>query len=392
MTAVDSAGSSALPLSDTLRIRDRPKLALTPGLKGCGGALTEKTYAQLIRGKNGKSRRHDVNSTLTFPAFIRDDSSNASSTFENCQTRDGTLVIRCDRIVVSNGSTTELGQDTFVNTQTGKLSFTLNVGPGKHTVTLVAHCVSTGDGVSALGAPPLRLSTWTMDVRHKDTDKVTNGPHGRGCGKHGTPEDLLEDLHPQNDAYTCRCDSAFDGDDCDVWEAGMIIGTVLGSVAVLLFAGLLIVQRQLHAAKHRPVDVGAMQTELLRRFGLALPTDIGPNEFGITLTLDNVDCDDQMLDLDACWVHRNPYEDENELLPMHGAPTFDAGAVDGLRSQPAVVDARATAENNNLAQSLQFQQDLAAALTKVVPSLRESMQQVRMSTLRPPPRAGKTSL
>lgn len=61
-----------------------------------------------------------------------------------------------------------------------------------------------------------------------------------------------------------------------------------------------------------------MQAELLQRLGLGVPTDIGPHEFGVILTLEDGDGDDDMLVFDgdaACGDHTmlNTYDDELEL-------------------------------------------------------------------------------
>ena len=83
------------------------------------------------------------------------------------------------------------------------------------------------------------------------------------------------------------------------------------------------------------------------------------------------------------------YEDELELQPMLATTTFNAafniGAASNIAaapppsSQPAAATAAATSDEDDL--TLTFQQDLADALTKIVPSLAPSKQQVRMSTL-----------
>ena len=176
------------------------------------------------------------------------------------------------------------------------------------------------------------LQNWTMDIRRNDTDSETNGPNGHGCGEHGPPADG----HPQDDAYTCRCDPKFEGENCKTptaSEEATIVGVVLGSVAVLLLGGLAAARYQLHVAKNRPINVGAMQTELRQRLGLALPTDIGPQEFGITLALEDGDGDDELIDLDGDATYEDGVDLASELQPALPSttfnPVFDVGSSAG---------------------------------------------------------------
>ena len=169
----------------------------------------------------------------------------------------------------------------------------------------------------------------------------------------------------------------------------LVAVVVLAGLSFVLTGAFVVSRVQLYRANRLPQDFDAMQTEILERLGLGLPTDIGPQEFGVTLTLEDADSDDEMLDLDK----GETYEDNLELQPMlPTATTFnttieigDEPPSSGLpwttTHTPPVIAYPETSEDD-LAQSLQFQQDLMAALTKVVPSLAPSMQQVRMSTLR----------
>ena len=394
LTAIDSAGARTTLLHQTLRIERRQKLALQKS--HCGGQAN-RTAAANVRDKNcknGDAGRHNLGSVVVFPAFLdgtdseSNDGCNAASTFDHFRPdSNGDPQIRYDVAIATadgNQTQTDLGQDTFVNGRTGKLSFTLDphLGAGKYSVSLYAY---TGDATVQLV-----LQSWVMDVRPKDTANVTNGPNGHGCGDHGESDDVK----PQDDAYTCRCNPHFEGQNCETptaapQEATTLIGAVLGSVAAVLLFGLAAVRYQLHIAKNRPINVGAMQTELLQRLGLALPTDIGPQEFGITLTLEDADTDDPMLSLDE--EAEGTYEGDLDLQPMLSAPlTFNAvfsiGAAAAnapraaaTRDLPALNDPEAS--EDTLAHSLQFQQDLAAALTKTVAGLAGSMQQLRVSTL-----------
>ena len=166
----------------------------------------------------------------------------------------------------------------------------------------------------------------------------------------------------------------------------------------LLLLGLAFVRHQLHVEKNRPANVGAMQAVLLERLGISLPTDIGPHEFGITLTLvatnDSDDTDDTLPDLDA--NAEETYEDtlDTELQPMLST-TFNAafgiaeptGSVAtssaGVPSRPSPT-AGANELGDELIESRQFQQELTAALTQCVPLLSAPMERIRMSTTSTP--------
>ena len=43
---------------------------------------------------------------------------------------------------------------------------------------------------------------------------------------------------------------------------------------------------QVYRLKHRPIDVTGTQQELMQSLGLVASTDIGPNEYGITVIFD----------------------------------------------------------------------------------------------------------
>ena len=226
LTAVDSVGTTARLLTQTLQIRRRPQLALTAG---CGARMNSASSAN-IRAVNGPSHRHDLGSVVVFPAFLNASvpDCGASATFDNAQIdRYGDPLILYDvAITAADGTPTDLGQDASVNGRTGKLSFTLEpiLGAGTYTVTRRA---STGDAGSRLV-----LQAWNMDLRHSDTSTVANGPDGRGCGAHGTPVDG----QPQDDAYTCVCDPGSGGDNCETSDSS---GAESASGPLLIASGVL---------------------------------------------------------------------------------------------------------------------------------------------------------
>ena len=217
LTAIDSIGTPTMLLNRPLYIRHRPKLSLTAG---CGARMNAAlaTMIDRVNRANGPARRHNFNGStpVVFPPFLGSDvnfrggtcGGDIAAAFDNLRADqhgepDVAFRVRITQLGNTAAKVT-LGPDTFVNSETGKISSTLApmLGPGNYMVELLA---SSGT------SPPLSLHNWTMDIRTPDTVNVANGPHGRGCGDHGLPVDT----HPQNDAYTCMCNSKYEGDNCD---------------------------------------------------------------------------------------------------------------------------------------------------------------------------------
>ena len=242
----------------------------------------------------------------------------------------------------------------------------------------------------------LHIANVSFNVQHSDEYSPKYGPGGKGCA-HGNPLDTIE----FDQVFSCNCTgSGFHGPNCATsnasssTETAQTVGTVLGVVAALLLLGLAVVRHQLHVEKNRPANVGAMQAELLERLGISLPTDIGPHEFGIALTLlvtnDGDDDDDALLDLDL--NAEDTYEDtlDTELQPMLST-TFNAAfniadpagsaAIATPAAAPRPSSTAGTSKlGDELIESRQFQQELTAALTQCVPLLSAPMERMRIST------------
>jgi len=75
--------------------------------------------------------------------------------------------------------------------------------------------------------------------------------------------------------------AAADGD-----HSAVVVGASLGLVLAVLLAVLSAYHIQIYRLKHRPVDVNGMQQALLESLGLGASTDIGADEFGISLSFD----------------------------------------------------------------------------------------------------------
>ena len=144
----------------------------------------------------------------------------------------------------------------------------------------------------------------TLDVRLPDThDPVTREKWScSGHGEAAEDEDAGGDPVRQNGQHRCICTGAWTGHDCGTPPAGTdsaatdtVIGGVddrlLAAASILLLgvAAVLVTTRVwLCRLKHRPVDVGVTQDEVLASLGLTATTDIGAGELGIGLLFDAV--------------------------------------------------------------------------------------------------------
>ena len=291
ITASDGSGAALVEVASwAMNFAFRPDLELRAG---CGTDLQNRLVANVGRGNGPLERRYDIlNVTdtgdrvaVTFPAFLGL-GCDTRQTFDHYRSdSDGAPLISYDVCIkTAAGTVTDLGENTFINGQTGKMSFTLapELGVGNYTVELHATSAS-GD--------PLLLHRWVMDLREPDTADAANGPNGEGCGEHG----FSVDEEQQDDAFTCRCTASFTGDNCETPPAAQstaasddaaVIVWTLGGVIFLMLAAMIAYRVQLHRLKHRPVDVTAMQLKVMQDLGLAASTNFGQDEFGITLMFD----------------------------------------------------------------------------------------------------------
>ena len=158
-----------------------------------------------------------------------------------------------------------LGEDTFVNSDTGKLSLRLD-NLGRHTVVLQAES----------GEQSGELINWTMHVRE--------GPNGRPCGDHGGPAD------DGSNTCSCVCTSDHSGRNCEDPPAPAsgtsdtaVMRCSLGGALSFVAAAVVGARTQTCRVKHRPVDVASMQCEVLGTLGTKLFPDLADDEFGVEL-------------------------------------------------------------------------------------------------------------
>ena len=159
----------------------------------------------------------------------------------------------------------------------------------------------TAQLIAVDGARMLTVAEWSISPKlHSDLDSASNGPNGRDCARGNQV-----DGDPFDGLYTCDCGATgYKGKNCadadassdkgppprpppdsddSADSAGVAMG-VLTAVLFIVVAVAVAYRVQLYRIKYRPVDMYAMQTEVLEGMGMAQPKEIGDHEFGILLT------------------------------------------------------------------------------------------------------------
>ena len=196
--------------------------------------------------------------------------------FDNYRVQGGvadvTFKLHVTTTDTENPQASSLGPDTFVNSDTGKLSLKLD-NLGRHTVVLQAES----------GPDRIDLVQWDMHIRE--------GPNSGPCTNDGVPADS------DSDVYACRCLGGFTGDNCELLPAvgaassgtdagdSVVTGASLGGVLFLIAVVAIAFRVQGYRRKHQPADMKAMQGEVLEGLGMALPKNIGDHEFGLSLSM-----------------------------------------------------------------------------------------------------------
>ena len=158
-------------------------------------------------------------------------------------------------------------------------------------------------------------------LRDVDPGSGATGPGGMDCAINGTrglvddPDDGVAEF---DGLYRCDCANGWETGDsglCDerspvpMAAAGgpedtKLIMSVASGIVGLLLIVVVVTRVQLYYANHRPVDVAAMQSKVLKDLGLALPTTIMDHELGLLLTFidSTLNLIEQMDDGAEAWV------------------------------------------------------------------------------------------
>ena len=290
LVARDGIGSPILIASWSLLVQRRVGFELNG--TGCASAEMDRLEQAIVEGSGTSiavSGTHQRTTTVIVPGFNTTECP-LSSLFSNYRRigRDATPDITFKLNVTEYGGdfdqVASLGENTFVNSDTGKLSLTLDT-LGHYTVILQA----------VSGDQQISLVSWEMRIRE--------GPNGEPCA-HGDPADA------ESNVYICVCTDGFTGENCndppaesgpsasdDDSATGIAAGATFGAMLLALAAVIVGFKMHVHRVKHSPVDMSEYEDALRAEMGATLPSDIGKHQFGMTLTFDK----DVVVD-DERWV------------------------------------------------------------------------------------------
>ena len=266
---------------------------------GDGQSAKARVEADIEERSGNALSQFQQNDTFQVQAFVPSDVANNQSDlgrytsyFEHFTVaRDGSPQVSlevCSSKIAVNGITipattatdgspsvcsTSLGDDMFIIASSGKML--LRLGElGTHAISLRAR--------GGQETNPITILSWQMHVRR--------GPNGTECVRNqGEANDTISDV------YTCVCRVGYTGENCELQVVvaataaateDSTIAASLGAVVFLMLVALAAVRVQVHRLKHRPVDVGITQEEVLASLGLAATQDIGRAELGINLLFD----------------------------------------------------------------------------------------------------------
>ena len=223
------------------------------------------------------------NLTSALDAYFVDEVVSVEGVSHNCTPANGGFDTVADadgmtfrlRVADGNGDTDSFVGDKLVDTSTGQVL--IRARDGSVGVEYTAELVAID------GKRNLTIASWMIaPKRRPDTFDVTNGPDGRAC-VNGAPIDAVE----FDSQYECDCSGTdFTGDNCDVAPASQlatILGAGLGAVLCVILAVLMTTRVQLYRISRRPVDMKAVQGDVLTGLGMGVVKDILDHEFGIML-------------------------------------------------------------------------------------------------------------
>jgi len=198
--------------------------------------------------------------------------------------------LRQDALTFSLEDSNNTFQKVFVSS-TGRMSITLDQ-VGDLNVTLYASTVGSK-----------RIPLGTLNLRSQNPDYYSaSGQSSESCDN----GHAIDDGIPQNGKFTCNCNDGYVLSNADNSNPTCVADWTLtvalvGVVAIALI--LLIVWRvQVYRIKCRPIDVNAIQQQLLAELGLGATADIKDTEVGVVVTVGTLN--DQGSELNPTTLHK----------------------------------------------------------------------------------------
>ena len=125
---------------------------------------------------------------------------------------------------------------------------------------------------------PLLIKEWQFRVLMNDVDLPEYGPNGRACENGAEQIDTV----PFDKVFACACTGSFKGGNCesaavadntdDTTDNGPLVGSVLGVLAIVLVAAVVLLKYRARQLKNRPHDF-AFETDGLVDMGIG--QDVG---------------------------------------------------------------------------------------------------------------------
>jgi len=171
----------------------------------------------------------------------------------------------------------------FLDSATGEMLWQIPHFFADYTAQLVAQHPDTTQAV---------VYNITLRFRSADTTHATNGPGERDCAG---GSDQRVDAVEFDGAYTCNCPSDTTAPNCDVAaiaassssdsaQSSVIAYSVAGGLIALLFIVIVMARVHIYRARHRPVDIAAMQDEIRQSLGMTSSMSVAHDEVGLSVT------------------------------------------------------------------------------------------------------------
>jgi len=174
----------------------------------------------------------------------------------------------------------------FINGETGAL-----LGKPK-----TAHTSNATLSATYKGAKDYIMRNMTFEFLDADIADCSNGPNNLCCNEGGTKK-IVDEVEFDN-RFTCNCSSDYDhsadancgvkspefstgGNTANSWT---LIGPLIGVIAIV-FVLMITWRVQVHRIKSRPLDLNAIQLQLLAELGLGATAAMKDTQVGVTVTL-----------------------------------------------------------------------------------------------------------